>query len=136
MIGGFASKNTDAMPVAVTSETASAVSALPDLEITEVADQAAAEELVRSEKVDAAVVPGEGPTGVTIVALKDAPTGLVSALSQAPDIEILEPATTNPLLRYFIAIAFGAVFMGAAATFGGTIAQSVCLLYTSDAADE
>ena len=125
VIGGFASKNTDAMPVAVTSETASAVSALPDLEITEVADQAAAEELVRSEKVDAAVVPGEGPTGVTIVALKDAPTGLVSALSQAPDIEILEPATTNPLLRYFIAIAFGAVFMGAAATFGGTIAQSV-----------
>ncbi|MDR6143115.1 ABC-2 type transport system permease protein [Microbacterium foliorum] len=125
VIGGFASKNTDAMPVAVTSETASAVSALPDLEITEVADQAAAEELVRSEKVDAAVVSGEGPTGVTIVALKDAPTGLVSALSQAPDIEILEPATTNPLLRYFIAIAFGAVFMGAAATFGGTIAQSV-----------
>lgn len=125
VIGGFASKNTDAMPVAVTSETASEVSALPSVEITEVADQAAAEELVRSEKVDAAVLSGDGPTGVTIIALKDAPTSLVSALSQAPDIEILEPATTNPLLRYFIAIAFGVVFMGAAATFGGTIAQSV-----------
>lgn len=125
VIGGFASKNTDAMPVAVTSETASVVSALPDVEVTEVSDQAEAESLLRDEKVDAAVLPGDGPTGITVVALKDAPTSLVSALSQAPEIEILEPATTNPLLRYFIAIAFGAVFMGAAATFGGTIAQSV-----------
>jgi ABC-2 type transport system permease protein len=35
VIGGFASKNTSTMPVAVTSETASIVSALPDIEITE-----------------------------------------------------------------------------------------------------
>lgn len=125
VIGGFASQNTDAMPVAATSQTASVVSALPNTEVTEVADKAEAEDLVRNEKVDAAVIPGDGPTGFTVIALKDAPTGLVSALSQAPDIEILEPATTNPLLRYFIALAFGIVFMGAAATFGGTIAQSV-----------
>lgn len=127
VIGGFASKNAAAetMPVAVTAETASVVSALPNVEATEVADTAAAEELLRSEKVEAAVVPGEGATGLTVIALKDAPSGLVSALSQAPEVQILEPATTNPLLRYFIAIAFGIVFMGAAATFGGTIAQSV-----------
>jgi ABC-2 type transport system permease protein len=127
VIGGFASKNagSDATPVAVTSQTASAVSALPNVKVTEVSDEAAAEELVRSEKVDAAVLPGDNPSGYTVIALKDAPGSLVSALSQAPDVQILEPATTNPLLRYFIAIGFGLVFMMAAATFGGTIAQSV-----------
>lgn len=127
VIGGFASKNaaSESMPVAVTSQTSSVVSALPNMKVTEVSDQAEAEALVREEKVDAAVLPGDGPTGFTVIALKDAPSGLVSALSQTPEVQILEPATTNPLLRYFIAIGFGLVFMMAAATFGGTIAQSV-----------
>ncbi|MFF7293989.1 ABC transporter permease [Microbacterium sp. NPDC008134] len=127
LIGGFASKSgaDDKTPVAVTAETSSVVSALPGVEVTEVADDAAAEALVRDEKVDAAVVSGTGPTGVTILALKDAPSSLVSGLSQAPEVQILEPATTNPLLRYFIALAFGLVFLMAASTFGGTIAQSV-----------
>ena len=125
LFGGFASKNTETMPVAATAQTATAVSAIPGVEVTEVADQAAAEKLVRDDKVDAAVIPGDGPSGYTIIALQDAPSSLVSALSQSPDVVILEPVTTNPALRYFIAIAFGLVFMMAAATFGGTIAQSV-----------
>ncbi|GGM60047.1 ABC transporter permease [Microbacterium saperdae] len=127
LLSGFASNNSadDKMPVAATSQTEAAVSALPNVTVTAVSDQAAAEELVRSEKVDAAVIPGDGPSGYTIIALKDAPGSLVSALSQSPDVVILDPATTNPLLRYFIAIGFGLVFMMAAATFGGTIAQSV-----------
>lgn len=125
LIGGFASKNTDATPIAATSQTASAVSALPDVKVTEVADADAAEALVRDGKVDAAVVPGDGATGFTVIALKDAPSSIVAGLSQAPNVEILEPATTNPLLRYFIALGFGIVFLMAASTFGGTIAQSV-----------
>lgn len=127
LLSGFASNNSaeEKMPVAATSQTEAAVSALPNVTVTEVSDQAAAEELVRSEKVDAAVIPGDGPAGYTVIALKDAPGSLVSALSQSPDVVILDPATTNPLLRYFIAIGFGLVFMMAAATFGGTIAQSV-----------
>ena len=127
LIGGFASNNSgsDKTPVAATSETSAAVSALPDVEVTEVADDAAAEQLVREEKVDAAVVSSTGPTGYTVVALKDAPSSLVSGLSETPEVQILEPATTNPLLRYFIALAFGIVFLMAASTFGGTIAQSV-----------
>lgn len=125
LIGGFASKNQDATAVAVTSETASVVKALPNTEITEVADQAAAEEAVRSEKVAAAVVPSDGPLGYTVIALDSAPEEIVAALSQSPQVEILEPATTNPLLRYFIALGFGVVFLMAASTFGGTIAQSV-----------
>jgi ABC-2 type transport system permease protein len=125
LFGGFASKNTETTPVAVTAETASAVSAIPNVEVTTVADRAAAEQLVRDDKVDAAVIEGDGPSGYTIIAMQDPPGEIVSALSIAPEIVSLEPATTNPLLRYFIAIAFGLVFMMAAATFGGTIAQSV-----------
>ena len=125
LIGGFTSTNTSTTPVAVTSETASAVSAIPDMEVTEVSDRDAAEKLVREGEVDAAVLPSDGPTGYTIVALEDAPGSLVTGLSQTPEVEILEPATTNPLLRYFIALAFGVVFLAAASTFGGTIAQSI-----------
>jgi ABC-2 type transport system permease protein len=125
LIGGFASKNTEAIPVAVTSETSAAVSALPGVEVTEVSDEAAAEQLVREEKVDAAVVSSNGPTGYTVIALKDAPSSIVTGLSQTPEVQILDPVTTNPLLRYFIALAFGIVFLMAASTFGGTIAQSV-----------
>ncbi len=125
VIGGFASSGTQTTKIAATSETVAAASALPDVEVVEVADRGEAEDLVRSEDVEAAVLPGDGPTGLEVVALRDASNSIVMGLSQTPTVEILEPATTNPLLRYFIAIAFGIVFMGAAATFGGTIAQSV-----------
>ncbi len=125
LIGGFTSKNPEATTVAVTSETASVVEALPNMKTTEVADRAEAEKLLRSEDVEAAVLPGDGPLGYTVIALKDAPGSIVGGLSVSPAVEILEPATTNPLLRYFIAIGFGLVFLMAASTFGGTIAQSV-----------
>ncbi|MFT4157463.1 MAG: hypothetical protein QM630_05980, partial [Microbacterium sp.] len=125
LIGGFTSKNSEATTVAVTSETAAAVEALPNVEITEVHNRAEAKQLLRSEEVEAAVLPGEGPLGYTVVALEDAPSEIVSGLSVAPTVEILEPASTNPLLRYFIALGFGLVFFIAASTFGATIAQSV-----------
>lgn len=125
LIGGFTSKNPEATTVAVTSETVAAVEALPNVKITEVADGDEAEKLLRSEEVAAAVLPGDGPLGYTVVALKDAPGDIVGGLSVSPAVEILEPATTDPLLRYFIAIGFGLVFMMAASTFGATIAQSV-----------
>src|SRR5690606_473073 len=84
-----------------------------------------AERLVRDGDVTAAVLPADDPAGVVVLAKEDAPTSLVMGLSKTPQVEILEPATTNPLLRYLVAIAFGVVFLMAASTFGGTIAQSV-----------
>ncbi|WP_217179493.1 ABC transporter permease [Streptomyces sp. AC495_CC817] len=125
LIGGFTSKNPEATTVAVTSETAAVVEALPNTKVTEVADRDEAEQLLRSEDVEAAVLPSDDGAGYAVIALKDAPGSLVDALSVRPAVEILEPATTNPLLRYFIAIGFGLVFLMAASTFGGTIAQSV-----------
>ncbi|WP_102193377.1 ABC transporter permease [Microbacterium aurantiacum] len=125
LIGGFASKNPEATKVAVTSATASVVEALPNVAITEVADRGEAEELLRSDKVEAAVLPGDGPLGYTVIALENAPDSIVMGLAQTPEVEILDPATTNPALRYIIALGFGIVFLMAASTFGGTIAQSV-----------
>lgn len=126
LIGGFASKSSTPDAVAATSQTASVVKTLPNVTVTEVSDRVEAEKLVLDEKVTAAVLPAEDdPTGVVILAKKDAPSSLVMGLSKSPQVEILQPATTNPLLRYLVAIGFGVVFLMAASTFGSTIAQSV-----------
>jgi len=126
LIGGFASTSPAPDAVAATSQTAAAVEALPNVEVTEVADRTAAEKLVLDDEVTAAVVPAAGdPLGVVILAKDDAPTSLVMGLSQTPQVELLRPAGTNPFVRYLVAIGFGIVFLMAASTFGGTIAQSV-----------
>ena len=123
LIGGFASASPTADAVAATAQTASAVESLPNVEVTEVADRDAAEQLVLADEVIAAVVPGDD--GVVILAKENAPTSLVMGLSQTPAVEILQPAGTDPFVRYLVAIGFGIVFLMAASTFGGTIAQSV-----------
>lgn len=125
LIGGFASSSPTPDAVAATPQTAAAVEALPNVEVTEVADRAEAERLVRDGDVTAAVLPADDPAGVVVLAKEDAPTSLVMGLSKTPQVEILEPATTNPLVRYLVAIGFGLIFLMAASTFGGTIAQSV-----------
>lgn len=126
LLGGFMSKSPTADAVAVTSETAPVLDGMPGLEPREVADRAAAEDLVTSGEVAAALVPGD-PTGFGYVVLtkEGAPTGLMMMLSQSPTVEVLQPADTDPLLRYLVALGFGLVFLIAASTFGGTIAQSV-----------
>ena len=127
LIGGFMSKNTTETAIAVTSETAPAVHGLPGLKLTEVADTTAAEKLVREGKVEAALIPAPGDTsfGFEIVALKSAPSSLQSMFAKTPKVTLLAPDTTNPLLRYLVAIGFGVVFLMAASTFGATMAQSV-----------
>src|SRR3546814_6356011 len=46
--------------------------------------------------------------------------------SQSPTVELLDPeGATDGILRYFVALGFGIVFLMAASLFGGTIAQSV-----------
>lgn len=111
--------------VAVVAETADQVST-DTFAVTTVADRAAAEAAVLDETVDAAVVPdASSPAGVAVLAADSPPMSLVQALSVSPEIELLAPTAENPMLAYFIAIAFGVVFMMSAITFGATIAQSV-----------
>ncbi len=119
--GGFGS----ATQVAVVGSPAEGLTT-DEFEVTEVADRAAAEQLVLNGDVDAAVVPG-GDTAVelTVLAADSPPTDVLQALSAAPTVELLDPSTSNPFLAYIIAIGFGVVFMMSAITFGTTIAQSV-----------
>lgn len=117
----------DATRVAVVEQTAPDVEALGDDYAPQTVDSPeAARDAVRSGDADAAVVPDPGsPSGTSVLALTDAPTGLVQALSTSPAVELLDPAAPNPALRYLIALGFGLVFFMAAITFGQQIAVSV-----------
>jgi ABC-2 type transport system permease protein len=112
--------------VAAPAEIATTLGGLPGVEITQVGSADEARGLVESEEVDAAVIPSaDSPTGTTVVALTEAPSGLVEALSQPPAVELLDPDGGWSPIRYILAIAFGVVFMMSAMSFGMPVATSV-----------
>ena len=111
--------------VAAVGSAIAAVQQADAFEVTEAASVDEAEQLVRSEDVDAAVVPGDGATGLTVIGFDEAPSDVVAALSVSPAVQLLETPTHNPGLVYIVAIGFGLVFFMSALTFGSTIAQSV-----------
>jgi ABC-2 type transport system permease protein len=116
----------EASPVAVVGSAASATEGVDGLDPVPVADRAEGEELLRQGEVDAVVVPDpSGSLGVTVVGLEEAPGDVVSALSIAPEVVLLEPATVDSGLAYLVAFGFGIVFFMSAITFGSTIASSV-----------
>lgn len=125
--GGFSAQTDSRIPVAVTPETAAVMAPLDQaVEVTDAADADAARELVRSGEVDAALVPdGAGPFGYTVVGDTSVPSGLTALLSASPPVELLTAESTDPFLRYIVALGFGLIFFMAALTFGSTIAQSV-----------
>lgn len=125
VIGSVASQNPSAVPVAVVSGTPDVLAGADGVTVTPVDSVDEAERLVRSGKVDAAVVPDGGDLGFRIVALESAPSGLVEELSLQPDVELLEPSAQSELLVYFVALGFGLIFFLSGITFGATIAQSV-----------
>jgi ABC-2 type transport system permease protein len=101
-----------------------------DLDVREVADVAAAEELVRAEEVDAAVVPdtsGDAPTGVRVVALDNAPEDVVALLAVAPPVDLLDPAAVGQGERQVVIMVFSLLFllfgMGGAAIAQSTVTE-------------
>ena len=124
--GGFSAGNSSGTAVAVTSDAVQYVPEGASLDVTDAADRAAAEKLVTAGDVDAAIVGDtSSPLGFTVIAESEPPTQLMLLLAQVPPVELLDPDEGNPVLRYFVAIGFGIVFLLAASLFGGTIAQSV-----------
>ena len=111
--------------IAAFGSAVTAVEATEAFDVTEAATVEEAEALVRDESVEAAVVPSEGAVGLTVIGLDEEPRSVVSLLSVAPQVEILEPSDQNPGIVYLVAIAFGALFLSSALTFGMMIAQSV-----------
>jgi len=110
--------------VSVVGDAASVVQEVDGLEAVEADDVEAARRLVRDGEVTAAVVPDDAVLGYRLVALDEAPEGVVAALSVAPEVELLEPSGQSEGLRYLVAFGFGLVFLMSASGFGATIAQS------------
>jgi ABC-2 type transport system permease protein len=96
-----------------------------ELQVREVADVATAEGLVRSEEVEAAVVPGDN--GVRVVALSDPPNDVVAALRTAPPVSLLEPAEVGQGPRQLVIMVFALFFlmfgMGGAAIAQSTVTE-------------
>ena len=90
------------------------------LEVRVVADDAAAEKLVRDGDVDAAVV-----TGPEVLAMQDRPGEVVRALSTEPPVRLLDPDSVDPFLAYVVPFGLAFVFFFTSFMFGLQIAQSV-----------
>lgn len=123
--GALLSGNDDPTQVAVVGQAADVVSDVEGLEAKDAADRAAAEQLVRDGDVSAAIVPDDGsPLGFVVLALDSTPEEVVAALSESPEVELLEPSDTDEGLRYLVSFGFGLVFLMSASLYGATIAQS------------
>lgn len=96
-----------------------------DMEVVAVADVSQAEHLVRDGEVDAAVVPGDGPGGLRVLAMNRTPESVVRALSSAPPVQLLDPDAVSPVLAFLVPMSFAMVFFFLSITFGVQIAQSV-----------
>jgi ABC-2 type transport system permease protein len=116
--------------VAVVGQDAARVLTGTGLEVREVGSVAAAGDLVRSEEVEAAIVPdttGDSASGVRVVALDDQPTSVVAALATAPPVDLLEQSAVSKDERQIVIQVFAVVFlmfaMGGAAIAQGTVAE-------------
>lgn len=123
---GFAASSGGGTPVAVTADAQPHLPPTTGLEVTEVADRAAAEDLVRAGDVDVALVgDASSPVGFVVIAENDVSTTLLLGLSVPPPVELLDPENAPNFLGYIAAIGFGVIFLFSAQLFGATIAQSV-----------
>ena len=125
VVGSLVSANASLPTVAAVGSAVATVEETKAFEVTEAESREEAEELVRSEEVEAAIVPDDSPTGLLVIGLDETPNGVLAALSVSPAVDILEPDTQNKGLIYLVAFGFGIVFFMSAITFGMTIAQSV-----------
>src|SRR5690606_24223683 len=88
------------------------------------ADRAEAEQMLRDEEVEAAILSDNSDFGFGLLALDETPDGVLAALSVSPEVELLEPSETPGPLRFLISFAFGIVFMMAALGSGAMIMQN------------
>ncbi len=115
----------DDTTVATTGSVASSLQSLDGVAVETLGSADAVRQAVLDGTVDAGVVPGDGPSGLLVLADREAPGSLMQLLSVAPELQLLDPNAPDPMLTYFIGLAFGIVFFMSAMTFGQTIAQSV-----------
>ncbi|MGI5522060.1 ABC transporter permease [Micromonospora sp. CA-259024] len=105
--------------VAVTESAAGPLRAA-GLEVRVVPDDQTAEQAVRDDDVDAAVV-----AGPAVLAMDEAPDDVVRALSSQPTVRLLDPDAVDPVVAFLVPFVFAFVFFITSQTFGVQIAQSV-----------
>jgi ABC-2 type transport system permease protein len=128
MIGGVLSSTSSSTKVAVVDGAVpqSVLQHVSGIAPQDASDAKAAERLVRTGEVDAAIVPDASTSlGFAIVAESSPPTELLQQLSVTPPVHLLKTDGGDQLLRYLVALGFGIVFFMASMTFGQLIAQSV-----------
>ncbi|WP_298183360.1 ABC transporter permease [Saccharomonospora sp.] len=105
---------TGSTSVAVVDSSVNAVLEQADVEVVPAEDVAAAQDLVREEEVDAAVVPdttGQSATGVRVVALSSPPSEVVTALGTVPPVDLLETSDVGQGERALVIMAFALLFV-------------------------
>lgn len=127
LLGGILGGQPSSTKVAVLGGNVEVLGQFKGLEPVAAQNAASAESMVRSGEVEAAIVPDSTSPllGFKVVALNQPPTALLQSLSIAPNLQLLEPGTQDPLMSYFVAIGFGLIFFVSSMIFGQTIAQSV-----------
>jgi ABC-2 type transport system permease protein len=106
--------------VAVADRGVAATLTQAGLTVSAVADDAAAEQAVRSGDADAAVV-----AGPRVLAMDDPPGAVIDALSTRPPVQLLDPAAIDEGLGFLVPFALAMLFFFVSFTFGLQIAQSV-----------
>lgn len=106
--------------VAVADQASATTLERSGLDVRVVADDAAAEQLVRDGEVDAAVV-----SGPSVLAMEDNPDDVVRTLSDSPPVRLLDADDIDPFLAWAVPFALAFVFFFTSFLFGLQIAQSV-----------
>lgn len=129
VVGGFLAKSTasETTKIAVVGSAGSSLTEGKAFDITEVETVAAAEALVTSGDVEAAIAPAtdDNPTGIQVLFDSEASSTLIMQLSAQPQVTVLNPSGSAGFLLYIVSLGFGLVFFVSATTFGASIAQSV-----------
>jgi ABC-2 type transport system permease protein len=112
--------NSGPTKVAVVDSTYAAPLRAVQLEVQEITDPAEAEQLLRDGEVEAVVLPGP-----KVVAMDDAPSEVLNALSTVPPVELLEPPAFDEFISMFVPLALAMLCYITSLLFGLQIAQSV-----------
>jgi ABC-2 type transport system permease protein len=111
--------------LATTPDLTGVVGAISSVKITQVENRGDAIGLVRSGRVEAAILAPSGPGGAfEIVGDESVPSRIESALTTTPKVTLLNPPRLEEMARYFLALAFGVVYMTMGLMFGQMIATN------------
>jgi ABC-2 type transport system permease protein len=114
--------------VAAGPELSDVAAAIPDTRFAPASDDEDAIAQVRAGDATVALVSPSTPGGALhLVADTEAPDDVVTSLTTYPEVTLLSPPRVSPMANYFLALAFGVVYIMMGAMFGQMIAQNTVI---------